>query len=136
MSHPLQLSKDYVKIEDRKKFVKKTYNKRRKDRKYHATRDRFMLFHGKGDEAKGLEFLDKYWDRLKDESLEIIEILSRTRSLKDFGNYIKQDSTVFSYYRRNLPTSKRFWARLLIMQKIVQNFDRYEREKHEQMQTM
>ncbi len=131
MSHPLQLSKDYVKIENRKKFVKRTYNKHRKEEKYYAARSRFILFHGKGNEIKGLEFLEDYFDKLKDESLEILNILSTTRSLKDFGQYIKQDPTIFSYYRRNLPTSKRFWARLLIMQKMVQNFNRYEREKHE-----
>ncbi len=125
---PLRLSKDYIPIEKR---VPKTtvYKKRSKWERSTPLRDRFILFHGKGDKEKGLDFLDKYWDRLQRESLDIIYIVSATRSNKSYGNYIGVDPANFTHYKNAKKViKKKFWSRLIIMHKIVKNYDEYKNE--------
>jgi len=124
---PLQLSPDYIPIEN--PVIKTTkYKKLPKWERSSPLRDRFILFHGKGDKEKGLDFLGKYWDRLQRESLDIIYIISATRSNKSYGEYIGVDAANFTHYKNAKKViKKKFWSRLIIMHKIVKNYDEYKK---------
>lgn len=155
INHPLQLSKDYVKLRNidvstptlnndgtqRKSSSKykikpsKTYKDAKKigrDKQFFYTMQvknplqyRFIHLYGKGDMAAGYIYYEQYWDKIDVEAKKIIKSEELQGKKARFAEYIKIDPTTLSQYARMRKINKKFWKRLVTMRKIVKRFDEF-----------
>ncbi len=153
MQVPLQLSPDYIRIEDRNDRIKVLgkKNKTHQDKPSNTYKDsiklgqskgyfytmqvknplkyRFIRFHGKGDMVAGFIYYGNYFDALSKETQEILKILTVNREKKKFATHIDIDKCTLSKYINMKKVKAKFWSRMLTMRKIVRGFDTFKERK-------
>ncbi len=153
LNHPMQLSKAYIKIQDRyvaPPTLNKDGTQRKAPMKYKVKpsetygdaarigRDkqffysmqvknplqyRFIHLYGRGDMAVGYIYYEQYWDKIDIAAKQIIGSKQMRGKKVRFAKYIKIDPTILSQYARMEKINKKFFRRLVTMKKIVDGFD-------------
>ncbi len=118
----LQLSPDYISIEDRSAvkpkpvIIKRTNN---------LPKGRLIRLLGKGDIVKGSEEYLKYYDRIIEEGTDILWLLKATRRMKPYAEYLGYDGSTLSATLMRKRSNSTDFRTLKTFHKVVKNYDRF-----------
>jgi len=134
LPHPIQLHKDYIKLEGNRKDrneapVQASANL--SPEKMDLVKHRFLMLYGRGDLLAGHLHYVRYWDRVDDEARAITQTLGAAKKKAAFARHIGIDPTILSQYSKKQKVHKKFWNRLITMRKIVKGFKTFKKEMGE-----
>ncbi len=120
--HPLGLSPDYIKIEDRCSPEPEPTKKLRHN---HERKRKLIRMLGKGNSIKGLEEYHKLYDKIMREAMYIFRILKARRLMKSYSEYLGMDASYLSTTNNRTKAKRYDYRTLRSMDRVVKKLDRF-----------